>query len=214
MLLLYFVAVGLLVGRLTGGRLVRLADVQFGWWPLALAGLVFQALLFDAPIASRVGSLGPVLYVGSTLAVLAALLHNRSLSGFRLIAAGAALNLVVIVANGGWMPSSPEAWQQLNGLAALPTLDYSNSALAGSATFLPFLGDIFVLPRPLPFANVFSIGDVVIGLGAIVFLVRTMHRPVDVDGRPLISAATTATGRMTAAALPATPARIMRTSDD
>jgi hypothetical protein len=38
-----------------------------------------------------------------------------------------------------------------------------------------------VLPRPMPFANVFSIGDVLIGSGAVVFLVRTMRR------RPLIS---------------------------
>jgi hypothetical protein len=35
---------------------------------------------------------------------------------------------------------------------------------------------VFVLPRPLPFANVFSIGDVLIGLGAVVFLVRSMRR--------------------------------------
>jgi hypothetical protein len=46
---------------------------------------------------------------------------------------------------------------------------------------LAFLGDIFVLPRPFPFANVFSIGDVLIGVGGAWFVVKTMHRPV-VDG--------------------------------
>ena len=80
-------------------------------------------------------------------------------------------------ANGGYMPSSPDAWLQLNGVAQLPVAGYTNAALAGAHTLLPFLGDIFVLPRPLPFATVFSIGDVLIGVGAAVFLVRSMRLP-------------------------------------
>ena len=177
MLLLYFVVVGLLLGSLAGGHVGRLADVTIRWWGVALAGFAAQLLLFAGPVASRVGSAGPALYVGSTAIVLVALLHNRSLPGFRLIAAGAAINLVVILANGGYMPSSPAAWMALNGVAALPTADYTNSTLAGSGTALAFLGDIFVLPRPLPFANVFSFGDVLIGLGGAWFIVHAMRRP-------------------------------------
>jgi len=104
------------------------------------------------------------------------LLRNVKVVGFPLIAVGAGLNLLAISANSGYMPSSPEAWQTLNGVAALPTAQYTNSALAGTATVFPYLGDIMVLPRPLPFANVFSIGDVLIGLGAALFLVWTMRR--------------------------------------
>jgi len=107
--------------------------------------------------------------------VLVALLRNVTLPGFPVIAAGAALNLCVIVANGGYMPSSPSAWVALNGVAALPTADYSNSTIDGAGSAIPFLGDIFALPRPLPFANVFSIGDVLIGLGGMLFLVHAMR---------------------------------------
>ena len=64
------------------------------------------------------------------------------------------------------MPSAPDAWLALNGVAELPVTEFSNSVLIGPETNLPFLGDIFVLPRPWPFANVFSIGDVFIGIGA------------------------------------------------
>lgn len=175
MLLLYFVVAGLLIGRIGGGRLSGITGIQFRWWALALAGLAFQALLFAAPVASRVGDAGPALYVVSTLAVLAALLRNLALPGFVVIAFGAFLNLVVIVANGGGMPSPPDVWLALNDVANLPTTDFSNAVLAGPDTRLAFLGDIFVLPRPLPLANVFSIGDVLIGLGAATFLVRAMH---------------------------------------
>lgn len=185
MLLLYAIAAGLLLGKLFGGRLDGLTVTQFRMWPLALAGLIFQLVLFSEPVAERIGQLGPVLYVGSSLLVLFALVWDLHLPGFSLIALGAAANLLAIVANGGHMPSSPEAWAALNGVAALPTDDYSNSALMGAETRFAFLGDIFVLPRPVPFANVFSIGDVLIGLGAIVYLVRQMRvRPDAVPARP------------------------------
>jgi Family of unknown function (DUF5317) len=48
--------------------------------------------------------------------------------------------------------------------------------LIGPDTLVPFLGDIFVWPRPLPLANVFSIGDAVIAVGAVLFLVEAMRK--------------------------------------
>lgn len=175
MLLLYFVAAGLLIGLVTRGRVAGLAEVEFRWWPLALGGLAFQALLFSDVLGSTVGDAGPPLYVASTLVVLVALMRNVGLSGFPIIALGALLNMVVIVANGGHMPADPQAFAALNGAPVVPTDLFSNSSLAGPQTVLPFLGDTLVLPRPWPFANVFSIGDLVIGSGAVVFVVRTMH---------------------------------------
>jgi len=176
-LLLYSIAAGLIIGRLLGGRLRNLEHVRFVWWQLALAGLAVQLLLFADPIQERVGAEGPAIYVLSTVAVLAALLRNLRLPGLGIIAVGAVLNLIVIVANGGYMPSSPGAWLELTGAAALPVSHYSNVVLIGPDTLLPFLGDLFVFPRPLPMATAFSIGDAVIALGAVVFLVSAMRRP-------------------------------------
>jgi hypothetical protein len=178
-LLLYSIVVGLIVGRLAGGRARNLEHVHFAWWGLALTGLSVQLVLFAAPVATRIGDAGPAIYVVSTLLVMAALLRNVRLPGFVIIAVGAALNLVVILANGGAMPSSPDAWLALNGVAALPVAHFSNSVLIGPDTALPFLGDVFVWPRPLPLANVFSIGDAIIAVGAVVFLVSAMRRPAE-----------------------------------
>jgi hypothetical protein len=178
MLLLYFIVGGLLAGKLAGGRIAAIGEIKFRWWALALGGLGVQAVLFAPPVAAQIGTAGPALYVASTVAVLAVLLRNLGMAGFPVIAAGAGLNLVAIAANGGYMPSSPDAWQSLNGVSALPVAAYTNSALASSATAFPYLGDILVLPRPMPFANVFSIGDVLVGLGAAFFLVTTMRRPL------------------------------------
>lgn len=171
MLLLYAVVIGICTGLVARGSLSALASVHIRLWPVALAGLGFQALLFSSPLAASVGDLGPSLYVLSTTLVLMSLVVNLRLPGFWLIALGAFLNFAAIVANGGFMPASAEAVAALRGVAALPTTDYTNSALATGSTTLAFLGDIFVLPRPLPFANVFSVGDLLIGIGGAWFVV-------------------------------------------
>ncbi|HSM32498.1 MAG TPA: DUF5317 domain-containing protein [Anaerolineae bacterium] len=188
MLLLYSIAAGLLLGRLAGGRVRNLERVRFAWWQLALAGLAVQLFLFADIIQERVGAEGPVIYVLSTVAVLAALLRNVRLPGLPILATGGILNLVVILANGGYMPSSPDAWLELTGMAAIPVAHYSNVVLIGPDTLLPFLGDVFVFPRPLPMATAFSVGDAIIALGAIVFLVTAMRRPGDTSG--LLSSST------------------------
>lgn len=181
MLLLYAVAAGLLIGLATRGSVAPLATVRIRLWQVALLGLAFQVLLFSSPLAARVGDLGPVLYVASTAAVFVALAVNVRQPGFWLIAVGALCNLAVIAANSGQMPASPDALVAATGAPFVPTTDFSNSVVAGPGTRLYFLADIFALPRPLPLANVFSIGDVLIALGGAWFIVRVMHRPV----RPL-----------------------------
>jgi hypothetical protein len=175
MLLLYAIAIGLLAGLLTRGRIGNLSTVKIKLWPIALIGLFFQMLLFSSPLAAVVGAWGPSLYVVSTTLVLMALVVNLRQPGFWLITIGALANFAVIVANGGQMPASADAFAALNGLPVVPTTDFSNSVIAAPGAPLFFLGDVFVLPRPLPFANVFSIGDVLIGLGGAWFIVATMH---------------------------------------
>jgi hypothetical protein len=174
-LLLYAIVAGLLVGRLLGGRFSNLEHVHIAWWPLALGGLAVQVVLFADLLAEHVGPWGPAVYVASTLVVLAVLLRNLALPGLALLAVGALLNLLPVLANGGAMPSAPEAWLALNGVAELPVEGFSNVVLIGPHTAFPYLGDVFVWPHPLPFASVFSLGDAVIALGGIVFLVAGMQ---------------------------------------
>ena len=174
LVLLGFLALGFAGGLLLGGRPAALGEVRFRWWALALGGLIFQLLLFSDPVADGVGSLGPFLYVGSTLAVLMALVRNLGQPWFRLIALGATLNLLVIVANGGVMPADPAA------LAAVGLLDREGAGFLNTAplTGVPFalLGDNWATPSWLPFANVVSVGDLLIGGGAAAWLVTVMRR--------------------------------------
>jgi hypothetical protein len=179
MFLLYAIVVGLVVGLLAGGRLSGLASLEFRWAPLAILGLAMQIALFSGPVSDRVGDLGPWVYVGSTMLVLVVVLRNIRITGLPIVAVGAASNLVAIVANGGYMPTSPEA-AGMAGREAATT--YSNSSIMDGAVLAP-LTDIFALPAWLPFHNVFSVGDVLIAVGVAVAIVAAMRRgPVEAGG--------------------------------
>lgn len=171
MFILYAVLVGLLVGVLAGGRASGLGRVRFRWAPLVFAGFLTQVVLFSAPVAERVGWLGAPIYVASTALVLVVLLRNMAVPGLPIVALGALSNFLAIVANGGYMPASAGA---LAALGKSPAAGYSNSAVVADPALAP-LTDVFALPARLPFANVFSIGDVLLGIGVLVLVAATMR---------------------------------------
>lgn len=171
MFILYSFVIGIVAGFLAGGRLSGLASVQLKWAWVMLAGFVVQVVLFSEPVSARIGALGPPVYVASTAVVIGSIFANRAIPGMLIVAAGALSNLVAIVANGGYMPADPAALTALG--AAHPTA-YSNSAIVADPVLAP-LTDIFALPTWVPFANVFSVGDVLIGLGVVVVIVTAMR---------------------------------------
>jgi len=98
-----------------------------------------------------------------------------------LLAAGLALNLTVIVFNGGFMPLPVETARALLPPPIVAQLEVGAPVGAGSkdillpeaSIVLPWLADRFASPAALnrPFA--FSIGDVLVALGVIVLLSQT-----------------------------------------
>ena len=99
------------------------------------------------------------------------------------VALGAASNLAAIIANGGYMPASIAA---MEALGKVPKTVYSNSAVVPEPALAP-LTDIFALPSWLPWANIFSIGDVLIGLGVVLVIVLAMRRPGSLQTAPVAS---------------------------
>jgi Family of unknown function (DUF5317) len=178
---LYAVVAGVIVGLLVGGHISRLAALRFRWSGLVVVGMITQLALFSDPVAARVGDLGPPVYVASTALVLAAVLANLAIPGLHLVAAGAASNLLAIVANGGYMPASAAA---LGDHAGREASGYSNSIVLAHPVLAP-LTDIFALPRWLPGANVFSIGDVLIMAGIVAAIAIRMRarEVIDIDDR-------------------------------
>ncbi len=91
---------------------------------------------------------------------------------------GLMLNLIVIVANGGWMPISPETASHLVGNTVAQTfalgsrLGQKDILLASQNMRLAFLADRFLLPSWFPYKAAFSLGDVFIAVGILWLLAK------------------------------------------
>jgi hypothetical protein len=161
----------LALGLVLGGRLGRLADTQLRAPWLFLVAIGLQVVAF--PVAGLPWrtheTVASVLWLASYGLLVVAAVLNRRLVGVPLVAAGMLLNVAAIVANRGTMPVTYEALHE----ADLTATTHANStALPDPA--LPWLVDRWAAPDWLPFANVYSVGDVVIAIGAFVIVLAAM----------------------------------------
>jgi hypothetical protein len=172
MFIIYPLFLALIVGLLLRGSTAALGRLPLRWGWLAVASLAFQLLLFSTPLGDALGRLAPLAYVASTTTAFLFVMANVRLPGLVVVAAGAGSNLVAIVANGGFMPTTPAA---LAAAGHHISAAYTNS-MTGEHVVLAPLTDIFALPPEVPMANVFSIGDALIGVGIFVLVLTVMLR--------------------------------------
>ena len=144
------------------------------WAGLAVGGTLVQLILFLPQVNARLGDITPWIYLSSSVAVLACVLRNARVPGLAIAAAGGACNLLAIVANGGAMPVSPEAARLVGHTMAT---SYTNTVELADPAF-KLLTDIIAVPAPLPFSNVYSIGDLLILAGVLVAMAWAVHGSV------------------------------------
>ncbi|HEY5032046.1 MAG TPA: DUF5317 family protein [Actinomycetes bacterium] len=162
MLVLVASVLAALTAVLLGGKLSRLFQVKLrgSWLPVAALGL--QLLILQV----LEGGPRPVLvsvHLATYVMAVAFIWLNRTVPGLLVVAAGAASNGVTIALNHGTLPASAAAMAAAH-IAKDPKLFLNSGTVAHPV--LGFLGDVFAWPAPLPFANVFSVGDLLIVLGA------------------------------------------------
>ena len=153
--------IAVLAVPLLGGHLTRLESVSFDKaWLITLAmGIqipitTFAAGWFPESVTGAIHLLTYVLAFGFVW-------FNRVEVGMVILAIGAMCNFAAIAGNGGVMPASEWA-TQLAGLE--PTEEFMNSGVVENPRLL-FLGDVLAIPNGWPFANVFSIGDMLLVVG-------------------------------------------------
>ena len=150
----------LLLPLLLGGRTSRIAAVRLRHVAVIVAALGVQILIVElitGPEALLQGA-----HIATYLAALWFLVVNRQIPGLWLIGLGAIANGVTITLNGGTLPARAGALRAA-GIDPDPDRFVNSGALAHP--HLPWLGDVFAIPTPLPLANVFSIGDLLIIAG-------------------------------------------------
>jgi hypothetical protein len=162
---------GLLAGLATGGSLRDLLQRRLRWPLVVVAALAVRLLGVLGPLATS--PLTPLLFAASLAALLAwSVWHRDVLRGSLLIALGLAINLAVVLANGGRMPVS-RAGAGGASSALVRHRVWGQYALAGPSTRLHWLGDWIVFPPPVGrvVREVYSPGDLVVclGLGLVFF---------------------------------------------
>ena len=178
MLRIVIVAAVIAVALLRGGTLRNFAALPLRWAPLAILAFALQPLTFlvlaEIPWLARATV---PLYLLSMALLCAWVARNWRIPGMPLIAAGLLMNLLALAANGGHMPVDPAAARVAGLYDDLAGLDAAASkhALADGQVRLWLLTDIVGLPKALPFAPVWSLGDIVLTAGIALLCYRTIR---------------------------------------
>lgn len=176
MILTLAVVVGMVAGvaRFRGQTLDRIAAIPLRSAWLALLALAMQLPLLRMPAGSGQRDLAQVLFALSQVLVLAFIWRNRHLPAMRIVGLGVLCNLAVILANGGYMPITPETLVRINPGTTLATwpagVHYGGSKdliLPRQQTTLWLLSDILAVPPPFPWPVAFSLGDLIMAAGVI-----------------------------------------------
>lgn len=167
---------GIIVGWLRNGKIKHLGQISLIGWPLSILAIMTQVIIWiDFSTKSYfLKSYYPHLYVFSLLILLLFVYLQKRQAGMVILGLGLMLNLLVITTNQGMMPVDS---------TRMPAAVAEDLAAGGKSpfytpmndeTWLNFLGDSISLPC---FHNqLFSIGDLVIGLGILIFIQQNMQK--------------------------------------
>ena len=175
MILLVAVFVGVVAGMLLArwqGLSWSIPNLRVPW--LVIIAFVPQFFAFYLPATRHLipDSWVSVGLVSSQALMLVFCWLNRRFSGIWLLALGLGLNTLVIVANKGFMPISPQTASHLipeTIVQAIPLgtrFGYKDILLSPASTQLAWLSDRFSSPKGFPYKVAFSLGDTFIAFGA------------------------------------------------
>lgn len=175
------IIIGLIVGFLRAGwrnglRALTQIQIRGGWIFPVLLTFQFGLILWGDKVRF-INEYSGYMFLVVYAAGLFMLWLNRKEKGFWWIFSGVALNFIVMAANGGAMPVSPEAATVLDPIYLQMLNDGttdSKHTLLTDSMLLPFLADIIPLTSPYPRTQVISIGDVVMNIGIFIYLQNIM----------------------------------------
>jgi hypothetical protein len=168
---------------------IKAVSIRY-WWLILLSALIHRLpfAIFERESFVDVKRACMIL---SYVLLLSALSRNFNFKSIRIMTLGTLLNFIAIATNGGLMPVSPEA-RQLADMTFLSSSQFGKILPEGSGVLLPidqtnlwFLTDIIPASH---LGGVYSVGDVLIGIGFFIFLLEVVIgknnavRPVSSSG--------------------------------
>lgn len=165
------------------GQPWRVPPIRFTWLVFLAFIPQFVAVYLPATRSSLPDGWAAACIIGSQVLLLAFCGLNYRIPGIALLASGLAANLLVIAANGGFMPISPETASRLVPAEMLEAFElgsrfgWKDILLLPETTRLAFLSDRLLLPDWFPYQVAFSLGDVLIAMGAFWLMVAGPGSP-------------------------------------
>lgn len=187
-MILTFAASALILGRLLGGNVRRLGDLDFRRLPWMLASFILRdgaEELFKSKPPELLSSM--LLAFACYALFFYGLYPNLRFPGMWAVALGSALNFVVIVLNQARMPVSVTPLSLAEQIREIARLSTSiNHQLLDPVARLPFLSDLFKWTFLQAKPAMFSVGDILITTGVSWLMLRVSLRgfpPSGNDGR-------------------------------
>lgn len=177
---------GLLAGMGLAGRNQRKYEVPVlrGLW-LVFIAFALQSFILSLSAREVISdTLFAIFLVLSQTLLLGFAFRNHNLTGMKILMIGTALNWLVIVANGGFMPINPQTAGRLVPEHILADIQSGTRfgakdiLLPVEQTRLEWLADRFLPPAWLPYQVAFSLGDVFIAAGAFWLLAKHENKRV------------------------------------
>jgi hypothetical protein len=185
-ILLLAIAAGVLAGLFWAARnqLAYEPPVLRHVW-LVFVAFLPQYITIYLPVGDLISqNLFATLLLISQLLFLGFSVLNRNLSGMKVLALGALLNFLVMSANHGFMPISPQIAENLipEGLSydmnSGDRFGAKDILLLPEQTHFEWLADRFLTPAWFPYQSAFSLGDVFIAAGAFWLLAKQKNKRV------------------------------------
>ena len=176
MILLFAIAAGLLAGLGWAGRRghpYRSPALRYLWLVFLAFLPQFVTIYLPSARENTPDWLAAASLITSQALLLVFALLNRHLVGMSILIVGAALNLTVIAANGGFMPISPHTAGQLvsqevlEGISTGSRFGTKDILLRPQETRFEWLADRFLTPGWFRYQAAFSLGDVFIAIGVL-----------------------------------------------
>lgn len=191
MILLWAVLAGLIAGWARArirGHPYQAPELKLVW--LVLLAVIPQLFAFHIQRTAAIipDHIASIILVASQIALVVFAGANLNVPGFWALGLGLGLNLLVILANGGWMPISPRTASQMYPDVSQ---DYwvSGERFGNSKDLLipvqdmrlGWLADRFISPDWFPRRVAFSPGDVLLAMGAFWLLAAGAEEPPHTD---------------------------------
>jgi len=144
---------------------------------LIFVGFLIQLIIFNEKFShSSLSFLTPAFYIISLFVLLVFLIMNLHYKGMLITAIGFSLNLVVILANKGFMPQDLSKLRLIGQYQKAKLLteygQFYNATIMSPKTHLNFFADRITIPALKPLIAVYSIGDLIILTGICIFIIE------------------------------------------